>query len=40
LEKITKGKKLSVNNWDTYEKTPVWMKKVIEAFGFPRAELK
>lgn len=38
LEKLTRGKKLSVNNWNTYHNTPKWMEMVIEAFGFPRAE--
>jgi hypothetical protein len=38
LEKVTKGKKLSLNNWNTLHKNPEWYKMVIEAFGFPRAE--
>ncbi len=38
LEKVTQGKKLSINNWDTYEQTPKWMKMTIEAFGFPKGQ--
>jgi len=37
LQKITNGKKLAVNGWDTWHNTPKWMKMAIEAFGFPKA---
>jgi ABC-type thiamine transport system substrate-binding protein len=40
LATVTQGKKLSVNNWDTFHKSEEYMKKVVEAFGFPQAELK
>ncbi|MGH7847569.1 MAG: ABC transporter substrate-binding protein [Candidatus Binatia bacterium] len=40
LEKITAGKKLSVNDWDTFHLTPKWMQMTVEAFGFPKAEKK
>jgi len=38
LAKLTQGKKLSVNNWDTFHHTSKWMQMVFKAFGFPRAE--
>ena len=38
LEKVTRGKKLSVSGFDTFDKIPGWYKMIIEGFGFPRAE--
>ncbi len=38
LAKITQGKKLSVDQWDSFTKIPDWYKMIIEAFGLPRAE--
>jgi len=37
VEELTRGKKVSVNNWDTYSLTSKWIKMIVEAFGFPRA---
>ena len=36
LEKVTRGRKVAV--MDTFEHTDRWVKKTVEAFGFPRAE--
>jgi len=38
LAKITQGKKLSVNNWETLHNTSRWQQMVFKTFGFPRAE--
>lgn len=38
LAKITRGKKLSVNNWETLHNTSRWQQMVFKTFGFPRAE--
>jgi len=38
LEKVTRGRKLSVDDWATFDKIPGWYKMVIEAFGFPKAD--
>jgi len=40
VSKIIQGKKASVNDFRTYHKTPGWMKKIVEAYGFPKAEIK
>jgi len=37
-EKAVRGKKRSLVDWRHYSKMPEYMKKVIEACGFPRAE--
>jgi len=37
-EKITRGKKLSVIDWDHVTKIEEYQKKIIEAYGFPRAQ--
>jgi ABC-type Fe3+ transport system substrate-binding protein len=37
VEKILRGKKLSVLNWDTFHMKEKWTGQVIEAFGFPKA---
>ena len=39
LERVTRGKKLSVNSWDTFHMSPHWYQMVVEAFGFPRADI-
>ncbi|MGH7847616.1 MAG: ABC transporter substrate-binding protein [Candidatus Binatia bacterium] len=36
-EKLTKGLKLSVLDWDHYTKMGEYEKKIVEAYGFPRA---
>jgi iron(III) transport system substrate-binding protein len=36
-EKLTKGLKLSVLDWDHYSKMGEYQKKIVEAYGFPRA---
>jgi len=38
VARLTKGKKLSVNDHRTFQNTPKWMKMVVDAYGFPRAE--
>ena len=38
LAKVTQGKKLTIDRWDSFEKIPGWYKMIIEAFGLPRAE--
>jgi hypothetical protein len=38
LAKVVRGKKLSVNNWDTLQNTTRWEEMVFKAFGFPKAE--
>ena len=37
-EKAVRGKKQSLVDWRHYSKMPEYMKKVVEAYGFPRAE--
>ncbi len=37
VEKVLRGKKLSVLNWDTFRMKEKWTGQVIEAFGFPKA---
>ena len=37
-EKAVRGKKQSVVDWHHYPKMPEYIKKVVEAYGFPRAE--
>ena len=38
IAKAIQGKKTSINDFRTYHKTPEWMKLVVEAYGFPKAE--
>jgi iron(III) transport system substrate-binding protein len=38
VAKLTKDKKVSVNDHTTFQNTPKWMKMVVEAYGFPRAD--
>ena len=38
--KVTRGKKLWVNNWETFQNSAKWHQMVVEAFGFPQASLK
>jgi ABC-type Fe3+ transport system substrate-binding protein len=37
-EKAVRGKKQSLVDWSHYTKIPEYIKKVVEAYGFPRAE--
>lgn len=37
-EKSVRGKKQSLVDWSHYAKMPEYMKRVVEAYGFPRAE--
>ncbi len=39
-EKAVRGRKQSVVDWSHYTKVPDYIKKVVEAYGFPRAETK
>jgi hypothetical protein len=38
LEQIVKGKKVAVLDTDSIHLVSKWMKMVVEAFGFPRAD--
>jgi hypothetical protein len=37
LAKLIQGKKLSVNDWNTWHNSARWERLVFEAFGFPKA---
>jgi hypothetical protein len=38
IAKLLKGKKVSLNDFRTYSKGAGWMKMVLEAYGFPKAD--
>jgi iron(III) transport system substrate-binding protein len=38
LEKITRGKKVSVGDWSAYDNIDHWVELTVEAFGLPKAE--
>ena len=38
ISKAIQGKKASINDFRTYHKTQEWMKLIVEAYGFPKAE--
>ncbi len=38
ISKAIRGKKASINDFRTYHKTPEWMKLIVEAYGFPKAD--
>lgn len=38
VSKAVEGKKISLNDFDTYHKTQEWMKKILQAYGFPKAK--
>ena len=38
--KVTRGKKLWVNNWETFQNSAKWQQMVVEAFGFPKPSPK
>jgi ABC-type Fe3+ transport system substrate-binding protein len=40
VSKILQGKKISLNDFQTYHKTASWMKLIVEAYGFPKAEIR
>ena len=40
VSKTLQGKKISLNDFRTYHKTQNWMKMVVEAYGFPKAEVR
>jgi ABC-type Fe3+ transport system substrate-binding protein len=40
VEQKLKGKKLSIVSWEENQKMEQWISKIVEAFGFPRAEAK
>ncbi len=40
ISKLTQGKKSSINDFRTYHKTPNWMKMIVDAYGFPKAEIR
>jgi iron(III) transport system substrate-binding protein len=39
-EEITKGKKLSLVDWNNYKKLDDYMEKIVAAYGFPQAQKK
>ncbi|MBI2985375.1 MAG: ABC transporter substrate-binding protein [Deltaproteobacteria bacterium] len=39
-EQLTRGKKVSLVDWDHFQKTGDYEKKIVEALGFPRADRK
>ena len=39
-EQLTRGKKVSLVDWNHFQKTGDYSKKIIEAMGFPREEKK
>jgi ABC-type Fe3+ transport system substrate-binding protein len=38
INKLVKGKQVSVNDWHTFHNTERWMEMTVKAFGFPQAE--
>ena len=38
LAKLTRGKKLSVNNWETLHNTSKWEQMAVKEFGFPKVD--
>jgi ABC-type Fe3+ transport system substrate-binding protein len=40
IAKLVKGKKTSVHDFRTYSKTAKWVDMVVEAYGFPKAQIK
>ncbi|MGH7844853.1 MAG: ABC transporter substrate-binding protein [Candidatus Binatia bacterium] len=38
VEKVVRGKKTWVQEWDDFEKSDRWVQMIVEAFGFPKAE--
>ena len=38
LEKITRGKKVFVGDWSTYDNIDHWVEMTVQAFGLPKAE--
>ena len=40
LSRLLKGKKLCVNDFETFHNSAKWMAQAVEAFGFPKAEGK
>ena len=40
LSKVTEGKKVCVNGFNTFQSSTKWKKMAAKAFGFPRAEIK
>lgn len=40
VNKATQGKQLSLATWETQQKMPEYQRKIVEAYGFPRAEIK
>ena len=37
---LIRGKKVSVIQWDSFDKIDGWQKEIVKAYGFPRAEMK
>lgn len=40
IARLLKGKNVSLNDFRTYHKSPEWIKMVVEAYGFPKADVR
>ncbi len=40
IARLLKGKKISLNDYRTYHKSPGWMKMILEGYGFPKVDAK
>jgi len=40
IARLVKGKKVAVHDYRTYQKTTKWMEMIVEAYGFPRPQIK
>jgi ABC-type Fe3+ transport system substrate-binding protein len=40
IAKLLKGRKVSLNDFRTYHKSPEWIKMIVEAYGFPKADVR
>ena len=40
IARLLKGKKVSLNDFRTYHKSPERIKMVVEAYGFPKADVR
>jgi len=40
LEKLIRGRRISLKGWDNWEAYTQWVGQLTEAFGFPKAQLK
>jgi ABC-type Fe3+ transport system substrate-binding protein len=40
IAKLLKGRKVSLNDFRTYHKSSEWIKMIVEAYGFPKADVR